>query len=421
MSKKILKIIFLLIAISFFAFFNFEETKCSDCKDACEVAYPTDADSDAREDCKDNCEEIEKKADKAEDYRKLIEQKEKQGEKISDQLQYIDYQQSINQQNLQEMTTQIKTLEEKITDTENEIQEKEKNIKYQRTILSGLMQSYYDYDRQGILDIVLLDKSFSESFSFSQADYIEQSEIKVGKILEEIKKTQQELKDKKKELEDDYDQNNKLKDKLQYEKTSLQMTENEKQSLLKQTQAEKAKYEKLLKQIEDEIWNLESGKSVDYSKIPAAKGDYFDYPVSSVRITQGYGMTSFAKAGAYGGKPHNGIDFGISVGNNIYSARSGKVLMIGNNGRYAYGRWIAVDHQDGLVTLYGHLSKQSVSKGEKVSTGEKIGESGNTGYSTGPHLHFSVFTKSSFETVESKYVDGLMIPVSASVNPNNYF
>jgi murein DD-endopeptidase MepM/ murein hydrolase activator NlpD len=165
---------------------------------------------------------------------------------------------------------------------------------------------------------------------------------------------------------------------------------------------------------------LESGKTVDYGNIPASNSGYFGYPVSSVRITQGYGMTSFAKAGAYGGKPHNGIDFGLGVGNNIFAVRKGKVLQIGNNGRYAYGRWIAIDHGDGLVTLYGHLSSQSVGKGESVDTGKVIGKSGNTGFSTGPHLHFSVFTKNSFETFESKYVKGLMIPAGASINPMKY-
>ena len=104
----------------------------------------------------------------------------------------------------------------------------------------------------------------------------------------------------------------------------------------------------------------------------------------------------------------------------IYAAGNGKVIGSGSNGKYAYGNWIAIDHGDGLVTLYGHLSSKSVSRGDSVKRGDKIGISGNTGFSTGPHLHFSVFVKSSYEVVQSKYVKGLMIPTGAGVNPMKY-
>lgn len=416
MLKKISQSIFIILIIFLINFFTSQEIKADECKDACEITYPVD--ETLRKNCKENCDALKKKIEKAEDYRKLIEQKEKQGEKISDQIEYINQQQNENQQNLVKIGTQIKTLAEKIEDLEKDIEQKEKDIKHQRVILSGLMQSYYDYDRQGILEVVLLNDAFTTSMS--QSDYVEQSEMKVSEILDEIKETQQKLIENKKELEGDYEQSAKLKDRLQYEKNSLQLTENQKQSLLTQTQAEKEKYEKLLASIEDEIYDLESGKFVDYSNVPAAKGGYFNYPLSTVRITQGYGMTSFAKAGAYGGKPHNGVDFGISSGNNVFAVKEGKVVKIGNNGRYAYGKWIAIDHGDGLITLYGHLTSQLVSSGDKVKAGEKIGRSGNTGFSTGPHLHFSVFTSKSFETVESKYVKNLMIPIGASINPMRY-
>jgi len=408
MRKK--KIFLLSIVLNIvFLFSNSENIFADACKDKCEDLYPTD--NSLQKKCEDDCEKIEK-------YEKIIEIKSKQLEVVNNQLGYINKEQAENQKALLETIKNLTSISEKITALENSIEEKEKEIIYQKKMLSGLMQSYYDYDQQGILEILLLDNTFLNPFG--QVDYINQSGVKVSDLLNEIKKNQEELVNNQKELQGSYEQSDKLKNELQSDKYELQLSENQKQKILVETKTEKEKYEKLLSEIENEIYSLESAKSVDYSKLPPAKGGYFNYPVSSVRITQSYGMTSYAKAGAYGGKPHNGIDFGVSVGNSIFAVKSGKVVGVGNNGKYAYGKWIAVDHGDGLLTLYGHLSSQLVSKGSKVKTGDKIGKSGNTGYSTGPHLHFSVFTSKSFEVVESKNVKGLMIPVGASINPTKY-
>ncbi len=227
-----------------------------------------------------------------------------------------------------------------------------------------------------------------------------------------VEKKQNELQAKKNESEE-------LKQELEQKNLSLQSTESKKQTLLVQTQAEKEKYEKLLDDVRQEINELESSISsgADLSNLPPIKKGYFTYPVNPVVISQGYGKTSFSKNYASG--LHNGIDFSIKY-KNIYAAGKGKILAKGDNGRYAYGKWVAIDHGDGLVTLYGHFSKISVSKGESVKEGEVIGISGNTGFSTGPHLHFSVFAKKTFDVVESTKVKGLMLPVGASVNPKNY-
>jgi murein DD-endopeptidase MepM/ murein hydrolase activator NlpD len=359
---------------------------------------------------------VEECSKKAKTYEAIIKIKKQQANTIQSQLSIIDMEQSRNQNDLSKAHDSLQTLEQQIANLQKDIQEKEYLIKYQEAVLSNLMQSYYENDQQGILNIVLMEKNFSEIFK--QLDYTEQTSVKISDVLGEIRTVKADLEKNQSDLQAKKDESEQLKEGLEQKNLSLQSTENKKQTLLTQTQEEKAQYEKLLNSIEDEIYDLESGKSVDYSNIPAAKGGYFDYPVSNPRITQGYGMTSYARAGAYGGKPHNGIDFGVSY-TSVYAVKEGRVIGSGDNGRYAYGKWIAIDHGDGLVTLYGHFSKKSVNKGDTVKKGEKIGVSGNTGNSTGPHLHFSVFDKS-FRTVESKYVNGLMIPTGASVNPNRY-
>lgn len=363
---------------------------------------------------KDQCEAKEKKA---KTYEAIIKIKEQQATAIQNQLNIINLEQSKNQNDIDKAHDNLQTLAEQIADLQKDIQDKESLISYQEIVLSNLLQSYYENDQQELSDIILMGKSFSEIFK--QLDYTGQTSTRLADILDEIKIAKAELEKNQNDLQLKKYESEQAKNDLEQKNLSLQYTENKKQDLLGQTQAEKEKYEQLLSDIEDEIYDLESGKSVDYDSVPASKGGYLDYPVANPRITQSYGMTSYAKSGAYGGKPHNGIDFGISYAS-VYAAKEGRVIGSGDNGRYAYGKWIAIDHGDGLVTLYGHLSKKSVSKGEKVKKGEKIGTSGNTGYSTGPHLHFSVFDEKTFGTTESKIVKGLMIPTGASINPKRY-
>lgn len=86
---------------------------------------------------------------------------------------------------------------------------------------------------------------------------------------------------------------------------------------------------------------------------------------------------------------HNGIDIDVPVGTMVRAAAPGKVLLIENDPE-GYGTAVVLKHTDGYLTLYGHLSKVLVSKGQYVEVGQPIAESGNTGLSTGPHLHFEV-------------------------------
>lgn len=86
----------------------------------------------------------------------------------------------------------------------------------------------------------------------------------------------------------------------------------------------------------------------------------------------------------------NAVDFGAAIGTTVRASAAGTVIIAkaGNNG--GYGTYVVITHPGGSQTLYGHLSKLSVAAGDKVDQGETIGLSGNTGKSTGPHLHFKI-------------------------------
>lgn len=119
-----------------------------------------------------------------------------------------------------------------------------------------------------------------------------------------------------------------------------------------------------------------------------ALGEAFDKPTRG-RLTSrfGYRRDPFTGKRAY----HTGIDIANRYGTKVYAAREGKVIFTGE--RYRYGRTIIIAHSFGYKTVYGHLSSIRVQRGQKVNKGQVIGYLGNTGRSTGSHLHFEVWLK----------------------------
>lgn len=86
---------------------------------------------------------------------------------------------------------------------------------------------------------------------------------------------------------------------------------------------------------------------------------------------------------------NGGIDWGIPTGTPVKAAQAGKVAMVRNDAS-GYGTHIRIEHDEGYLTIYGHLQNFAVKTGDRVSAGQVIGRSDNTGFSTGPHLHFEL-------------------------------
>lgn len=126
----------------------------------------------------------------------------------------------------------------------------------------------------------------------------------------------------------------------------------------------------------------------DYTSVDVGAGSSSSkgwlIPIANPIITSGFGPRW--------GTNHNGIDFGHPVGTPIKASKSGKVVIAQYDGVpvSGYGICTIIDHQDGTWTLYAHQSEQNVKVGESVKQGQVIGKVGNTGDSTGPHLHFEI-------------------------------
>lgn len=131
------------------------------------------------------------------------------------------------------------------------------------------------------------------------------------------------------------------------------------------------------------------GAKMDAQSLQRAMGELFIWPLSgNYRITSRFGY----RLDPFTGVPssHTGIDLAMAQGTPIKAAMSGKIAVVGYTN--VYGNYVIIDHENGYQTLYAHLQKPApVKKGQRVAQGTRIGALGNTGYSTGPHLHFTVY------------------------------
>ncbi|MFB7517514.1 M23 family metallopeptidase [Streptomyces sp. NPDC056144] len=133
-----------------------------------------------------------------------------------------------------------------------------------------------------------------------------------------------------------------------------------------------------------------AAKAAAVKQAAAKKANAWVKPVSSYTLT-----ASYNQGGAMWSHKHSGQDFAVPVGTPVKAAGSGTVVKAGPNGGGdgpAYGNAIVVKHANGTYSQYAHLSKIQVNVGQKVSAGQRIALSGNTGNSSGPHLHFEIRT-----------------------------
>ena len=121
---------------------------------------------------------------------------------------------------------------------------------------------------------------------------------------------------------------------------------------------------------------------------PSASGFLFPLPAGSgVVITSPYGYRYHPIDGGY--RFHNGVDLAVAQGTPVYATKSGTVTTATFSSGYGY--YVTINHGDGFSSLYGHMTHYTVSSGDYVNQGDLIGYVGSTGYTTGPHLHFTMF------------------------------
>ena len=388
-------------------------------------------------------------AQTAEELKAAIEKKRQEEQALSSQIKAVQSQLDTTageKQTLQRELNQIngnvkqldlgikqsKVVAEKLTyeiqDTQYTIEESEARIAEHKKEIGEMLRQVQRKDTsEGPLMTILGGKSLTEAVSEIQA--LLEFQEKFANDIRELQNYTVELdghiktaeeKKRQKELEADNYASKKviLEDTKKYQQQLLAQTKNKEQIY----QNSLAELKKRQDQIDAEIARLEAEARRDIN-VAALPGSGALMMPAQGKLTQGYGSTPFAIRN-YASKRHNGIDIAAPIGTPIYAAADGRVVGVADQDLYcrkgAYGKFVAITHYNGLTTLYAHLSLWKVHEGQEVKRGDLIGYMGNTGFSTGPHLHFTVYATPTFKIAPAALSCGPKMPFGGDLNPFDY-
>lgn len=324
-----------------------------------------------------------------------------------------------------------------INDLSLQIKRKELQIEKDRELIARTIRQIDEAEGNTLLESFLSHNSISEFLQ--EIDDLNKFQGAISDNINALLTLKDDLAKQKNKFESEHKNLKKLNTQISDQKYLADVERKNQGQVLNETKNKESNYKKLLderiarkKQFEREVEDFEAQlrSEIDPNSFPRPGSRVLAYPLENTVITQHFGKTVDARR-LYSSGTHNGIDFRASMGTPITSAGDGVVEGIGDTDatcRYAsYGKWVLVRHKNGLSTLYAHLSLIKVNRGESVSTGDLLGYSGNTGYSTGPHLHFTVLVSSAVQVddLPSKSCPGAVFrlpvaPQNAYLDPEAY-
>jgi peptidoglycan DL-endopeptidase CwlO len=323
---------------------------------------------------------------------------------------------------------QISATQLQIAQLQGGIADKQSSIDTNRAGLAESLRRLHEAENVTLASQVLAAGSVSSVWE--DVDNFQTLQGAVQGHIVNLAEEKQQLTDVKTQRESKEKQLINQRSELANQQGSLTATKKAQSDLLSQTKSLESNYQKIIadkkaqqRSFEDALNDLQSQLDVAVSQAeitPAGKG-ILRWPTDKVRITQYFGNTAFAKSGAYNGKGHNGIDLAAPVGTPIKSSLGGTVIGTGNTdairGCYSFGKWIMVKHNNGLSTMYSHLSQIIAYNGQTVGTGDLLGYSGETGYATGPHLHYGVYVSSATQIIKLGSATKSTTPCANAVMP----
>ena len=357
--------------------------------------------------------ELEEEQRKAAQIAALEQKKREQQEKLKDLEKQIAEAKAKKEdvmvtKNLLDQRNQL--LLEQIDDTQNQIDDAAAQIaRYelleQEQYELFCQQVRSEEERGSLSYLSVLFKATSMADLLNRMEFVNEVAEYNKTLIAAMKETRENIKAEKTEMEAKEAQLGQQQDELQGKLDETTKLMNEYAADQKALEKMHAAEEKAADEIDAQIARLIADSDV----VPGSEG--FIWPVSTSKMISSP-IGSRVAPGGFGSTNHKGVDIcNVGYTSSVYATKSGRVLLTNSSGwGGGYGNYVVIDHGGGLTTLYAHMSVVKVSPGDTVSQGTVIGVTGNTGASTGPHLHYEVRT--------TTIVNGKSVTVYQ--NPLNY-
>ena len=357
--------------------------------------------------------ELEEEQRKAAQIAALEQKKKEQQEKLKELEKQIAEAKAKKEdvmvtKNLLDQRNQL--LLEQIDDTQNQIDDAAAQIaRYelleQEQYELFCQQVRSEEERGSLSYLSVLFKATSMADLLNRMEFVNEVAEYNKTLIAAMKETRENIKAEKTEMEAKEAQLSEQQDELQGKLDETTNLMNEYAADQKALEQMHAAEEKAADEIDAQIERLIADSDV----VPGSEG--FIWPVSTSKMISSP-IGSRVAPGGFGSTNHKGVDIcNVGYTSSVYATKSGRVLLTNASGwGGGYGNYVVIDHGGGLTTLYAHMSVVKVSPGDTVSQGTVIGVTGNTGASTGPHLHYEVRT--------TTIVNGKSVTVYQ--NPLNY-
>jgi murein DD-endopeptidase MepM/ murein hydrolase activator NlpD len=327
------------------------------------------------------------------EYQKKIARKQAEGLSLKGELGILQNRIAQTELKIEETGVEMHIVNAQMAVIQKELVEIENKLEVEKKMIADVLRKIQVQDQQLALKLFYGNDSFSDFFNTLQ--YLEQVNLDLNRTLEKAKNIKNVALEKRSSRESKKNQLEELEEKLGSDKVLLASEVGASQHLIVQTKNSEKEFQNLLQELKQEQAYINQQVAAIQKEIEGKldKGDDaggssvmswpFDPEIKGISAT--YHDKTYPFRHLF---EHSGIDLPARTGTKVGAAAPGYVAWA-RKGRL-YGNYIMIIHTNGMATLYAHLNSMNVSADQFVERGQKIGEVGSTGFSTGPHLHFEV-------------------------------